>query len=73
MICSTHGTDTLEETAFLMDITVNCSAPVVVVGAMRPSTAISADGPNNLLSAARTAVAPARSVPGYFYSHKRRD
>ncbi|GAA5825759.1 hypothetical protein JCM10212_003286, partial [Sporobolomyces blumeae] len=52
----THGTDTLEETAFLMDITVNCSKPVVVVGAMRPSTAISADGPNNLLSAARTAV-----------------
>ncbi|GAA5888542.1 hypothetical protein JCM16303_004250 [Sporobolomyces ruberrimus] len=54
----THGTDTLEETAFLMDITVNCSTPVVVVGVMRPSSAISADGPNNLLLAARTAVAP---------------
>ncbi|GAA5840918.1 hypothetical protein JCM3766R1_005402 [Sporobolomyces carnicolor] len=54
----THGTDTAEESAFLMDITVNCSAPVVIVGAMRPSTAISADGPNNLLSAARTAVSP---------------
>ncbi|GAA5937836.1 asparaginase [Sporobolomyces koalae] len=55
----THGSDTLEETAFLLDVTVNCSKPVVVVGSMRPSTAISADGPNNLLSAARTAVAPA--------------
>ncbi|GAA5902618.1 asparaginase [Sporobolomyces salmoneus] len=54
----THGTDTLEETAFFLDITVNCSAPIVVVGAMRPATAISADGPNNLLSAARTAVSP---------------
>ncbi|GAA5993672.1 hypothetical protein JCM5350_003021 [Sporobolomyces pararoseus] len=54
----THGTDTLEETAFLLDITVNCSAPVVVVGAMKPSSAISADGPANLLAAARTAVSP---------------
>ena len=54
----THGTDTLEETAFFLDATVQCDKPVVVVGAMRPSTAISADGPNNLLQAVTTAVAP---------------
>lgn len=54
----THGTDTLEETAFFLDATVQCDKPVVVVGAMRPSTAVSADGPNNLLQAVTTAVAP---------------
>ncbi|GAA5842926.1 hypothetical protein JCM11251_002936 [Rhodosporidiobolus azoricus] len=54
----THGTDTLEETAYFLDATVTCDAPVVVVGAMRPSTAVSADGPNNLLSAVTTAVTP---------------
>ncbi|GAA6016404.1 hypothetical protein JCM11491_002400 [Sporobolomyces phaffii] len=60
----THGSDTLEESAFLLDITVNCGKPVVVVGSMRPSTAISADGPNNLLSAARVAVAPSSKDRG---------
>ncbi|CEQ40027.1 SPOSA6832_01599, partial [Sporobolomyces salmonicolor] len=54
----THGTDTVEETAFLLDMTVNCGKPVVTTAAMRPSSAISADGPNNLLQAARTAVSP---------------
>ncbi|KAF4175025.1 hypothetical protein CNMCM8694_009330 [Aspergillus lentulus] len=54
----THGTDTLEETAFFLDATVNCGKPIVVVGAMRPATAISADGPFNLLQAVTVAAHP---------------
>jgi len=54
----THGTDTLEETAFFLDATVNCGKPVVVVGAMRPSTAISADGPANLYQGIQAGIFP---------------
>lgn len=54
----THGTDTLEETAFFMDATVNCGKPVVIVGAMRPATAISADGPANLYQAVQAGIFP---------------
>ncbi|KWU44504.1 L-asparaginase [Rhodotorula sp. JG-1b] len=54
----THGTDTLEETAYFIDATLQCDKTVVVVGAMRPSTAVSADGPNNLIQAVTTAVDP---------------
>ena len=53
----THGTDTLEETAFFLHLTVKTEKPVIVVGAMRPATATSADGPMNLYQA----VALARS------------
>ena len=50
-IVITHGTDTIEETAYFLDLVVKSDKPVVVVGAMRPSTAISADGPINLYNA----------------------
>ncbi|HJV45595.1 MAG TPA: asparaginase [Bacillota bacterium] len=47
----THGTDTLEETAYFLNLTVHSNKPIVLVGSMRPSTAISADGPMNLYNA----------------------
>jgi L-asparaginase len=53
----THGTNTLEETAYFLNLTVKHDRPVVLVGAQRPATAISADGPLNLLNAIRTAGA----------------
>lgn len=54
----THGTNTLEETAYFLNLTVKSERPVVLVGSMRPATAISADGPLNLLNAIRTASSP---------------
>lgn len=54
----THGTNTLEETAYFLNLTVKSDRPVVMVGSMRPASAISADGPLNLLNAIRTAVSP---------------
>jgi L-asparaginase len=54
----TSGTNTLEETAYFLNLTIRSDKPVVLVGAMRPATAISADGPLNLLNGVRTAIAP---------------
>ena len=55
-IVITHGTDTIEETAYFLNLVVKSRKPVVIVGAMRPSTAISADGPVNLYNAATLAA-----------------
>jgi L-asparaginase len=57
-IVITHGTDTMEETAYFLNLTVKSDKPVVLVGSMRPSTAVSADGPLNLYNAVGVAVDP---------------
>ena len=60
----THGTSTLEETAYFLNLTLKTDAPVVVVGAQRPATGLSSDAAMNLLNAVRVAGSPAASGLG---------
>ena len=55
-IVITHGTDTLEETAYFMDLTVGSQKPVIAVGSQRAASLADSDGPRNLLNAVRVAV-----------------
>jgi len=57
-IVVTHGTDTMEETAFFLNLVVKSDKPVVLVGSMRPSTAVSADGPLNIYDGVAVAADP---------------
>lgn len=54
----THGTDTLEETSYFLSLVTHSDKPVVMVGSMRPATAVSADGPGNLYNAVAVATSP---------------
>lgn len=58
-IVITHGTATLEETAYFLSLTAKVPVPIVVLGAQRPATALSGDGPLNLVNAVRVAASPA--------------
>ncbi|WP_280188105.1 type II asparaginase [Delftia sp. PS-11] len=67
-IVVTHGTDTLEETGFFLNLVVPTDKPIVMVGSMRPGTAISADGALNLLGAVTTAASKDAAGKGVLVS-----
>ena len=60
----THGTDTLEETSYFLSLVAKSDKPVVMVGSMRPATAISADGPGNIYNGVAVAADPAPGARG---------
>jgi L-asparaginase len=68
----THGTDTLEETTYLLHLTVKSTKPVVMTAAMRPSSALSADGPLNLLNAVTVAASEAAAGQGVLLAFNNR-
>jgi L-asparaginase len=63
-IVVTHGTNTLEETAYFLDLTTVSVKPVILVGAQRPASDPDSDGPRNLLDAIRVAIAPEAGSKG---------
>jgi L-asparaginase len=67
-IVITHGTDTMEETAYFLDLVVKTQKPVVLTGSMRPSTALSADGPLNIYNAVGVAADPHAAGRGVLLS-----
>ncbi|PSB23599.1 asparaginase [Stenomitos frigidus] len=64
----THGTDTIEETAYFLNLVTKSQKPVVIVGSMRPATALSADGPLNLYNAVAIAGSPTAVGKGVLVS-----
>jgi L-asparaginase len=64
----THGTDTLEETSYFLSLVTKSPKPVVMVGSMRPATAISADGPGNIYNGVAVAADPKASGRGTLVS-----